>query len=157
MASANFSRREQARFCAVAQLAKAVRDLGKSQIEVPFDVLGEDGGRADFADDAGDIGPEVARVAVGAALAGDAKRLARIAGREDMNAVAPRAAVEGLEIVPDRRAIQGLVFHPRHESGRSMGFPLDETYSPVTGLGDGKAKVETAVSGTEREAGDGTG
>ncbi len=57
MASACFSRCEQARFCDIAQAAKAVRDLGKSQIDVPFDILGKDRARPDLVDDALDVGP----------------------------------------------------------------------------------------------------
>lgn len=151
MASAHFSRCEQARFWRVAQPAKARRDLGKSHIDVPLDVLGEHRRRPDLVDDPLDVWPEVPRVAPPLALAGDAERLARIAGREDMNAVAPRSAVEGLEVVPDRRLLQGLVLHPGHEGGRSVGFPLDETNSPVAGLGDREAELEPAVAGAERD------
>ena len=152
MRSADFSRCEQARFCAVAQAAKAAGDLGKSQIDVPFDVLGEDDAGSHFADDPLDLGPQVAGIGLPAALSGEAEGLAGITGREDMNAAAPRSAVEGSQIVPDRRAIQGLVFHPCHESGRSMGFPLDETCSAISGLGDGEPEFEPAISGAEGEA-----
>ena len=57
MASARFSRCKQARFWVIAQSAKAGRDLGKSQIDVPFDIFGEDDPGAAFADDPLDIGP----------------------------------------------------------------------------------------------------
>lgn len=152
MRTAHFSRCEQARFCAVAQAAKAGRDLGKSQIDVPFDVLCEDRGWPDFVDDPLDFGPQVPGIAPPAALPGQAERLARISGSEDMNAVTPRAAVEGSQIVPDRRSIQRLVVHPRHESGRGMGFPLDETCSAISGVGDGNAELEAAISGAQRES-----
>lgn len=150
MASADFSRREQARFCAVAHALKACGDLGKSQIDVTFDVLGKDGGGSHFVDDPLNIGPKVTRIVLAPPFPGQAERLAGITGSDDMNAAAPWSAVEGFKIVPDRRRLQGLVFHPRHESGRSMGFPLDETHSAVSRLGDGKAKVESGISGAER-------
>jgi len=152
VASASFSRCEQARFCAVAQAGKAVGDFGKSQIDVPFDVFGKDGSGPDFADDPLDLRPKVTRVGFAATLAGIAEGLTRITGREDMNAIAPCSAVEGSKVAPDKRMIQGRVFHPGHESRRSVGFPLDETNSSVAGLGDGKAKVETAVTGAQGEA-----
>lgn len=152
MRTAHFSRCEQARFCAVAHAAKACRDLGKSQIDVPFDVFREDCGWPDFIDDPLDLGPQVTGIVPPASLSGEAEWLARITGSEDMNAVTPRAAVEGSQIVPDRRSIQRRVVHPRHESGRGMGFPLDETCSAISGLGDGDAKFEPAISGAQREA-----
>lgn len=152
MASAHFSRREQARFCLVAQAAKARRDLGKSQIDVALDVLGKDGGGANLGDDPLDLGPEVAGIAFPPPLSREAEWLAGIAGREDMNAATPRSAVEGSQIVPDRRWLQGLVFHPGHESGRSMGFPLDETHSAISGLGNADAEVKPCISGAERKA-----
>ncbi|MCL9999224.1 MAG: hypothetical protein NBV68_07570 [Erythrobacter sp.] len=150
--SAHFSRCEQARFCAVAQPLKAAGDLGKSQIDVPFDVLGEDDAGAHLADDPLDLGPQVAGIGLAPALSGEAEGLAGITGREDMNAIAPRAAVEGSQIVPYRRAIQPRVFHPCHESGRSMGFPLDETCSAISGLGDGEPEFEPAISGAQGKA-----
>jgi hypothetical protein len=150
--SADFSRCEQARFCAVAQAAKAAGDLGKSQIDVAFDVLGEDDAGAHLVDDPLDFGPEVAGIGLAAPLSGEAEGLAGITGREDINAATPRSAVKGSQIVPHRCAIQGRVFHPGHESGRSVGFPLDETCSAISGLGDGEAEFEPAISGAERKA-----
>ena len=73
--------------------------------------------RDSLVDDAGDMGPEVARIIGAPALACDRERLARIARSDDVHRAAPRAAVEVGNVVPDRRAIQGRVFHPRHESG----------------------------------------
>lgn len=155
VASASFSRREQACLWRVAQAAKAAGDFGKSQIDVALDVFGEDGARPDLADNPLDIGPEVPGIAFTAAFAGHAEGLAGIAGSEDMNAIAPRAAAEGFEIVPNRRWLQGLVFHPGHESGRRVGFPLDVTHSPISGLGDGETEVEAGISGAERDPGKG--
>lgn len=33
-----------------------------------------------------------------------------------------------------------------------MGFPLDVTNSPISGLGDMHAEIEAAIAGTEGEA-----
>lgn len=152
MASACFSRCEQARFCAVAQAAKAACDFGKSQIDVAFDVLGKQGARPHFADDPLDLGPQVAGIGLATSLATIAEGLAGIAGSDEMNAAAPWPAVEALEIVPYRSAIHGLVFHPRHESGRSMGFPLDETDSSIAGLSDGDAELKPAIASAQGDA-----
>ena len=151
VACAHFSRCEQARFCAVAQTLKACGDFGKSQIDMPFDVLGENSAGPDFADDPFDLGPQVARVEFAAPLSGEAEGLAGITGREDMNAIAPLSAVERSEIVPYKRRLQGRVFHPRHESGRCMSFPLDVTHSSIARLCDAEAKVKAGIAGTQRE------
>lgn len=91
----------------------------------------------------------MARVVRPTAVAGDAERLAWIAGRDEIHTAAPRDAVEGSQVVPDKRRRQGLVVHPRHEGGRRVGFPLDVTHSPVSWLGDMDPKVETAIAGAE--------
>lgn len=85
-------------------------------------------------------------------LSGRAERLAWIAGRDEMNAAAPRPAIEGFKVVPDRRLTQRLVRHPGHESRRCMAFPLDETHSAVSRFGNVKSEVEPSVSGAERKA-----
>jgi len=147
VACAHFSRREQSRFCVIAQLLKARCDFGKSQIDVPFDILCEDGSWPHFTDDALDFRPKVSGIVFPASLPCHAEWLARITGSEDMNAVTPRVAVEGFKIVPDRRLLQRFVFHPGHESRRRMGFPLDETNSSISGLGDTDAEFESSISG----------
>ncbi|MFA4952096.1 MAG: hypothetical protein WC585_14620 [Brevundimonas sp.] len=149
---ARFSRREQARLDAVTQALKVSDDLPTSQGQMAFDVFEEDPAGADLAHDPLDLGPQVARIVFTAASAGLAEGLAGITGRDEMNAAAPRSAVEGSQIVPDRRRSQGLVFHPGHERGRSVGFPLDVTHSAIAGLGDMEPEVETAVAGAERKS-----
>ena len=149
---ARFSRREQACLDAVAHALKLSGDVPKSQGQMAFDVFEKDPSRADFPHDPRDLGPQVAGVGFTAAMSGLAEGLAGITGRDDMNAAAPRSAVEGSQIVPYRRRSQGLVAHPRHESGRCMSFPLDVTHSAISGLGDMEAEGEAAVAGAEGEA-----
>lgn len=117
-----------------------------------FDVLEEDPSRGDLADDAGDVGPEVAGVGLAAALSGGAEGLTGITGRDDMNSAAPRSAVEGSQIVPYSSRSQGLICHPRHERGRRVAFPFDVTHSPISGLGDMEPEVESAVAGAEGQS-----
>lgn len=149
---ARFSRREEARLCAVAQLAKAADDVGEAQGQVAFDIFAPDPFGLGFVDDAGDLGPEVAWIFVATSTAGIAERLAGIAGRDEMYSAAERSAVEGSQIIPDRSLIQGLVRHPGHESGRCMGFPLDESHGAIVGLGDVEAEIEAGIAGTEGDA-----
>ena len=118
------------------------------------DVFKEAPARADLADDAGDVRPKVAGIVLPEAVTGKRKGLAGITGSDEMNAVAPRPAIEGSQIVPDRSRCQGRVCHPRHESGRSETVSLDITHSPVSGFGEVQAKVEPADPGAEAEAKD---
>ena len=148
----DFRRREEACRKAVAHADQSAGDFGEAEAEMMGDVLEEDEGRLDLADDAGDMRPEVARVVRTPALARDRERLARIARSDDVHCAAPWAAVEGGNVVPDNSLIQGRVFHPRHESGCGEGFPFDMAHSTISGDGDGEPEVETARAGTEREA-----
>jgi hypothetical protein len=116
------------------------------------DILEEDEGRCDLADDAGDMRPEVARVVRAPAFARDGERLARIARSDDVHRAAPRAAIEGGNVVPDNSLIQGRVFHPRHESGCGVGFPFDMAHSTIPGDGEDKPEIEPTCAGAEGEA-----
>ena len=149
---ADFRRREEACRKAVAHADQSCGDFGEAEAEMMGDILEEDEGRFDLADDAGDMRPEVARVVGAPAFARDGERLARIARSDDVHRAAPRAAVEGGNIVPDNSLIQGRVFHPRHESGCGEGFPFDMAHSTISGDGDGKPEIEPARTGAEGEA-----
>lgn len=149
---ADFRRREEASRKAVAHADQSAGDFGEAEAEMMGDILEEDEGWLDLADDAGDMRPELARVVGTAALARDGERLARIARSDDVHRAAPWAAVETGNIVPDRRVIQGRVFHPRHESGCGVGFPFDMAHSSISGQGDGEPEVDATGAGAEREA-----
>lgn len=105
-----------------------------------------------FPHDTGDLGPEVAGIVLALAVPCKRERLARITGRDDMNAAAPRSAVEGSQIVPDRSRRQGRIRHPGHEHRRGKGVPLDETHSSVSGFGEVKAEIEASDAGAKAEA-----
>ena len=149
---ADFRRREEACRKLVAHADQSCGDFGEAEAEMMGDVFEEDKGRLDLANDARDMGPEVAWIVRAPAFARDGERLARIARSDDVHRAAPRAAVESGNVVPDRCAIQGRVFHPRHESGCGVGFPFDMAHSTISGDGDGEPEVETTCAGTKREA-----
>jgi hypothetical protein len=144
---ADFRRREEACRKLVAHADQSAGDFGEAEAEMMGDILEEDEGRLDLADDAGDMRPQVARVLGTPALARDGERLTRIARCDDIHRATPRAAVEGSNVVPDNSLIQGRVFHPRHESGCGVGFPFDMAHSTISGDGDGEPEVETARAG----------
>jgi hypothetical protein len=149
---ADFRRREEACRNLVAHADQSAGDFGEAEAEMMGDVLEEDEGRLDFADDAGDMRPEMAWIVRAPAFARDRERLARIARSDDVHRAAPRAAVEGSNVVPDNSLIQGRVFHPRHESGCGEGFPFDMAHSTISGDGDGEPEVEAARARAEGEA-----
>jgi hypothetical protein len=148
----DFRRRKEACRKAVAHADQSAGDFGEAEAEMMGDILEEDEGRLAFADDAGDMRPEMARILGAEALASNRERLARIARSDDIHRAAPRAAVEGSNVIPDNSLIQGRVFHPRHESGCGVGFPFDMAHSSISGDGDGEPKVESACAGAKREA-----
>lgn len=136
MGSADLRRRGHSLRNDETQALQLLSDLAITEVEMIGDVLQENRSRPAFADDAGDVGPEMAGI-VGAALAsGDAERLARIARKHEVHCATPRSAVEAGKVVPDRSRIQGRVRHPRHENGRGVGVPLDITHSAISGFGD---------------------
>lgn len=148
---ADFRRREESRRKAVAHADQVSGDLGKSEAEMMGDVLQEHERRLALTDDAGDVRPEMARVLGAPPPSGDRERLARIARKHDVHRATPRAAVEGGKVVPERSRIQGRVFHPGHEDGRGIGFPLDVTHSAISVDGNMQAEVKPASAGAERE------
>ena len=142
----DFRRSEEACRKAVAHADQSCGDFGEAEAEMMGDIFEEDEGWLNFGDDAGDMGPEVARVVSAPAFACNRERLARIARSDDVHRAAPRAAVEGSNVVPDNSLIQGRVFHPRHESGCGEGFPFDMAHSTISGDGDGESEVEPACA-----------
>ncbi len=148
----DFRRREEACRKAVAHADQSCGDFGEAEAEMMGDILEEDEGRLDLADDAGDMGPKVAWVVRPPAFARDGERLARIARSDDVHRAALRAAIEGSNVVPDNSLIQGRVFHPRHESGCGEGFPFDMAHSTISGDGEDESEVKPACAGTKGEA-----
>ncbi len=141
---ADFRRREEACRKAVAHADQSCGDFGESEPQMMGDIFEEDEGRLDLADDAGDMGPEVARIIRTPALPRDGERLARIARSDDVHRAAPKAAIKGSNVVPDNSLIQGRVFHPRHESGCGEGFPFDMAHSTISGDGNCESEVESS-------------
>jgi hypothetical protein len=113
----------------------------------PWNVLQEDETRSNVAKNPRDERPDPTLVCGASSTAGVAGWLTRESCRNDIHQAAKRSAVEGCEIVPYRSEIQGLVFHPRHESGRRVGFPLNVShgsYSFTEGEAEAQLKATSA-------------
>lgn len=114
------------------------------------DVFNEHEPGSYLANDPSELAPESAPLASDALpLSCVADVLAGESASDAIHAAAPRAAIEGDNIVPDRRLLQGRVFHPRHESGRGVGFPLDVHHSATSGHGECDTEVESSSSSEE--------
>lgn len=129
---------------------KVSEDVGESSTRSEsWDIFQEHDAGSYLANDAGDGGPDPAIISDSASFAGKAPRLTREAGRDEIHAATPRSAVEGCNIIPDRRWIQTRVPHPRHESGRGKGFPLDVAHATVADTdGELDSQLEAANPGT---------
>lgn len=85
---------------------------------------------------------------------GLAEGLTRIAGGEDERTEALKVfnnfrADCGLNVIPDRRFIQGRFFHPRHESGRCVTFPLNVKNGSYPSEGEVNRSSEHSGAGAE--------
>lgn len=126
----------------VAERLDILKDFPQAEGDVSGDVLEEAQSGLDFVNERGDPGPQVSLVCGALAGAGHRKGLAGVSPNDAIHSATPRSAVEGFEIVPHRSPIQCLVFHPRHESGRSVGFALDVHHSAGSGDGEMDGEVE---------------
>lgn len=151
VAGADFRRAEYSAFNLVIQSAKVSPYVIEAEVDEIADVFDEHPFGLNFGDDAGDIVPEPSRVFLGELLAGNTDGLTGEAGSDEMNAATPWVAVECGNVIPDRRWIQRRVFHPRHESCRSVGFALDVTNTAGGWLGDFDPEVETSSPGCKAE------
>jgi hypothetical protein len=153
---ADLCRREQARRRRVAQSPKLSQDGLEAEGDVPGDVLEEDPFGTAFADDAGDVGPEVARIVGAAALSGCAEGLAGISGEDGVEGAPERQSVEAAQVGPDRgwgevsRALGG------HEDGARPVLPLDEGAGVIAGLGQHEAQIKASAACAEGQSVPGT-
>jgi hypothetical protein len=149
MRCADFLRCKEARRNAVTQSFQVAYDFLEAKPKMPSDVFKKDNWRFAFSDDAGDMRPQMPIVGCSFTFACDAEGLAWVARRNEIHAPTPWDSIEGFNLVPYRRFIQGLVFHPRHESGRCEGFPLNVTHSLIElSESEFEAKFQSSNPGT---------
>jgi hypothetical protein len=153
---ADFCRREQARRRRVAHAPKLSQDGLKAEGDVTGDVFEKDPLGTAFADDACDVGPEVAGIVSTAALSGRAERLAGISGQNRVEGPAERAGIEGSQVGPDwgRGKISGCL--GRDEDGSWPVFPLDEGAGVISGLGEHEAHIQASAACAEGQSVPGT-
>lgn len=156
MRRADFCRREQTCRRRVAQSPKPSQHGFKAEGDVTGDVFEEDPFGLAFADDAGDLGPEVSGVLGACALACGAEGLARISGQHRVEGAAEAAGVEAAQIVPDRcrGEIPGAL--GRDEYGTRPVVPFDEGAAVIVGFGEHEAHIQASAAGAEGQSVSGT-
>ena len=123
---------------------------------MPGDVLEEDPFRTAFSDDAGDVGPEVARIVGAAAFPGRAEGLAGISGQDGIEGAAEGPGIEAAQVGPDRG---------RGEVSRALGgdedrpwpvLPFDEGAGVIAGFGKHEAQIKASAACAEGQSVPGT-
>jgi hypothetical protein len=89
------------------------------------DVFEEAPSRLALSNDALEVGPEVVFTREPFSFARERIIGARIAAHETVNDSVQRRCDKGVHAIPDRRRRYGLLFHPTHEVGCGVHFPLD--------------------------------
>lgn len=120
------------------------------------DVFEEHPFRTAFTDDAGDVGPEVARIVGAAAFPGRAERLAGVSCQDGIEGVAEGAGVEAAQVGPDRgRGEVSGCLRGNDDCARPV-LPFDEGAGVIAGLGQHEAQIKAAAACAEGQSVPGT-
>lgn len=119
-------------------------------VEERRDVLEEHHRRLALTDDSNELGPERSLVVVPASLPGEAVRLARQAGDDEIDSAAPLSPFERAEVVPHGRVVEHSASHVSDEALDRERVALDVTdrASRSKAL---ESKVDSADTGTQAE------
>lgn len=153
---ANFCRREQARRRRVAHAPKLSQDGFEAEGDVTGDVFEEHPLWSTFADNPGDIGPEVPRIIGAAALSGSTEGLAGISGEDDVEGAAKRTGIEAAKIIPDRCRGEIPCALGGDENGAGPALPFDEGTGMETGFGEHEAHIQASAACAEGQSVPGT-
>ena len=153
---ADLCRREQARRRRVAQSPKLSQDGFEAEGDVPGDVFEKHPLGAAFADDPGDVGPEVAGIVGAATLSGRAEGLAGIACEDSIEGAAEGPGIEAAQVGPD----WGRDEIPRalgcDEDGARPVLPFDEGAGVIAGFGEHEAQIKASAACAEGQSVPGT-
>jgi len=105
--------------------------------------------RVTFADDTGDLGPEVAGVVRASALSGSAEGLTGIPGQHSVKGAAEGPGIEAAEIVPDRSGCEISCALGRDEHGAGPLFPFHKGTGVIAGLGQHDAQIKASAARAE--------
>ena len=153
---ANFCRREQTRRRRVAHCPKLSQDGFEAEGDVTGYIFEENPLWGRFADNPGDLGPEVPRVVGAAALACGTEGLAGISGEDDIEGPAEGSGIEGSQVIPDRGRgeIPGAL--GGEEDGTRPILPLDEGAGVEAWFGQHEAQIQASAACAEGHSEPGT-
>ena len=120
------------------------------------DVFEKDPFGGAFADDAGHLGPKVARIVGAATSARRAEGLAGISGEDDLEGTAEGPSIETAQVIPDRgrgevsRALGG------NEDASGVGLPFDESAGVEAWFGEHDAHIQASAACAEGQSVPGT-
>ena len=156
MRRADFCRAEQARRRRVAHAPKLSQDGFETEGDVPRDIFEEHPLGATFADDPGDLGPEVTRIVGAATLSGGAEGLAGISGEDDVEGASKWPGIEATQIIPDRGRGEVSCALCGDEDGAGPFLPLDEGAGVIAGFGKHEAQIQASAACAEGQSVPGT-
>ena len=120
------------------------------------DVFKEDPFGGTFADDPGDLGPEVAGIIGTTAFACGTERLAGIPGEDEVEGPVEGHRIETAQVIPDwgRGEISCALGCDEDRAGPL--FPLDEGPGVISGFGEHDAQIKASAACAEGQSVPGT-
>lgn len=119
---------------------------------MPGDVFEENPFGAAFANDAGDLGPEVSRIVSATALSGRAEGLAGISREDGVEGAAEGPGVETAQIGPDRSRGEVSGALGSDDDGARPVFPFDEGAGVIAGFGEHEAQIKASAACAEGQS-----
>ncbi|RCW79396.1 hypothetical protein DFP89_12628 [Paracoccus lutimaris] len=123
---------------------------------MPGDVFEEGPFRAAFANDTGDVGPEVPRIVGAATFSGRAEGLAGISGKDGIEGTAKGPGVETAQIGPDRGRGEVPCVLGCDKDRPWPILPFDEGAGVIAGLGEHEAQIKASAACAEGQTVPGT-
>ena len=123
---------------------------------MPCDVFEENPLGTAFADDTGDIRPEVTGIGGTSAFASGAEGLAGISGKDDVEGTTENPGIEAAQVIPDwrRGEIPGTL--GLDEDGARPVLPFDKCAGVKTGFGEHEAQIKASAACAEGQSVPGT-